>query len=478
MHLIPQSWSHLHILVSVFPSVGFIFVMGVFYAGLRTNNKIMQLSGLTALGIIGLLAIPTYFSGTGSEAALVADAAANMRLDQAAMSSHYTLGLIALAGLLITGALAWVEVFRFRGTGVLNRGSLNLVLGVGVVSLLIVIVAAFIGWNINHPELRLDPETVRRTLNLDPETPLTPQTWTHFHMILNHFPTVGFVFTLGFFIVALMMDNETFKRVGLVLFTICAILAVPTYVTGAAAMWAMREEVQGISAAAINAHRDMALWTLFGCAFTGVLSWIELWRYRYLARFSSRSLYLVLTFAIITLGIMAETGHRGGQINHPEIRTEALPTDAAAYLSPQIENLINNVEWFVPWQTVHFFGYSLVFGTVLAVTLRIFGFWKAVPFSAVHRLLPLGVFGVTMNVFTGMLMLMADTFRYVNEVTFIPKMFFLPIGALAVLYLSLSERLWKVRANEDAPGSAKAVAALVLISWTIVIMGGRLLPYV
>jgi hypothetical protein len=77
------------------------------------------------------------------------------------------------------------------------------------------------------------------------------------------------------------------------------------------------------------------------------------------------------------------------------------------------------------------------------------------PFSAVHRILPLGVFGVTMNIFTGMLMLMADTFRYVNETSFIPKMFLLPIGASAVLYFSLNDALWATKANEDAPMQAK-----------------------
>jgi len=83
-----------------------------------------------------------------------------------------------------------------------------------------------------------------------------------------------------------------------------------------------------------------------------------------------------------------------------------------------------------------------------------------------------------MNVFSGMLMLMADTSRYVNDETFWPKMFFLPIGALAVLYFSLSDRLWQVKAGEDAPMSAKWVAALVLFSWTVVITGGRLMPYI
>jgi hypothetical protein len=112
------------------------------------------------------------------------------------------------------------------------------------------------------------------------------------------------------------------------------------------------------------------------------------------------------------------------------------------------------------------------------VVLRVLGFWKSVPFSAVHRLLPIGVLAVLMNVFTGMLMLLADTYRYVvNDYTFAPKIAFIPIGATAVLYFSLSDKLWKVKAGEDAPVFAKAVAVLVLVCWAGVIACGRLLPY-
>jgi uncharacterized membrane protein len=336
-----------------------------------------------------------------------------------------------------------------------------------------------LGWEISHHELQMALRASPGVSASDiPEGVGTSQGWSHVHMILNHFPTVGFVFALAFFIGGLVLDNDVMKRGALVVFTICAILGAPTYVTGAAAMWALTDPpIPGITKAAIDAHRDFAMFSLFGLAFTGGAAWMTLWRYRYIGQFPKRALYIVLTFAIITLGIMAETGHRGGQINHPEIRTEAVPTDSSAYLSPKIEALINNVIWFVPWQTVHFFGYSLVFGTVLAIVLRVMGFWKSVPFSAVHRILPLGVFGVMMNIFTGMLMLMADTYRYVNETSFIPKMIFLPIGAIAVLYFSLSDPLWNVKANEEAPMTAKWVAALVLISWIGVIMGGRLLPY-
>jgi hypothetical protein len=115
---------------------------------------------------------------------------------------------------------------------------------------------------------------------------------------------------------------------------------------------------------------------------------------------------------------------------------------------------------------------------VLVVTLRVLGFWKSVPFSAVHRVLPLGAFGVVMNVFSGMLMMLADSFRYLNETTFAPKIAFIAIGGIAILYFSLANGVWNTKAGEDAPISAKWVAALVLLSWIGVIMGGRLLPYV
>jgi uncharacterized membrane protein len=474
MHLIPHSWSHLHILVSVFPSVGLVFALGFYIAAIATKNELMKRTGLAALGILAILAIPTYYSGYGSMAVLAHDP----KISQDRMDSHLAWGLAGLTMLVITGLAAWYELWRFRSRGRLSTNAVHLVLGLGIATLALMIVVGELGWEISHHELQIVTKAATGISASDiPDSTQTPQTWSHIHMILNHFPTVGFVFSLAFFIIALVMDNDGMKRASLVGFTICAILGAPTYVTGAAAMWALKM-LPGISMAAINAHRDFGLLTLFGLAFTGITSWIALWRYRYLARFSNRSLMMVLIFAIITLGIMAETGHRGGQINHPEIRTEPLPTDAAAYWSPYIEDTINNVIWFVPWQTVHFFGYSLVFGTVLAIVLRILGFWKSVPFSAVHRLLPLGVFGVTMNIFTGMLMLMADTFRYVNETTFAPKMFLLPVGAIAVLYFSLSDRLWSVKAGEDAPMSAKWVAVIVLLCWVGVIMGGRLLPYV
>jgi uncharacterized membrane protein len=466
MHLIPASWSHFHLLVSVFPSVGLIFAIGFFVTAMVTRNAVMQRLGLFVFGGLAVLGIPTEISGAGAMAAM----ANRPGIPPEAADVHAFWAWAALGALAITGVTAWLVLWRQYKLERPTEGFLHLVLGLALFTLLNMIIVGEMGWEIAHQELKIVYHYGT-----------TSQAWSHIHIILNHFPTVGYVFTLFFFVLGLAFNNSVMKRAALAAFVICGILGATTYVTGASAMWALTDPTPfgAVTQARINAHRDWALMSLFGLGITGVLAYIQVWRYRSLAAFNKTMLYVILVLAVITLGLMAETGHRGGQINHPEIRIpgEAFNSNAASYWSPQIELLINNIIYFVPWQTVHFFGYTLVFATVLAVSLRILGFWKSMPFSAVHRILPLGAFGVFMNVFTGMLMLMADTNRYVNESAFWPKMFFLPIGVVAVLYFSLSDRLWATKAGEDAPMGAKWVAVLVLFSWTVVIMGGRLLPY-
>ncbi len=468
MHLIPENWSHFHLLVSVFPSVGLLFAICFFVASMVTDKASMQRTCLLVFGGLAVLGIPTWLSGEGAMTAL-ADRPA-IPMDAAVF--HEGWSWAAFFMLALTGIVSLLVWWRSRGKERLSANMLHVILGLSLFTLLLMAIVGELGWEIAHRELQLPP--AGGILGG------TSQMWSHIHIILNHFPTVGFVFALIFFGTGLATNSDLMKQAGIVAFVACAVLGATTYITGASAMWALTDPpIEGISKVRINVHRDWALLSLFGLAFTGGLAWFELWRYRYLGRFSQTTLYVVLVFALITLGVMAETGHLGGQVNHPEIHsaTEILGTDPAAYWSPKIELLINVIIWFVPWQTVHFFGYTLIFATVLAVSLRILGLWKGFSFAAIHRILPLGVFGVIMNIFSGMLMVMADTHRYVNEFAFWPKMFFLPIGAIAVLYFSLSNRLWAVQAGQDAPMSAKWMAVLVLVSWTVVIMGGRLLPY-
>ena len=466
MYLIPQSWAHLHMLASVFPSFGLVCVLGFYLAGLLTDNIVTKRACLVLFAVLAALSVPIYLSGAGSMAVL----SGNPRFPKDAMNSHYVWGMAALVALVITGVAALVALVLDSQAGRARTDAARLVSGLAVVTLGVLVVTN--GFELGHRELQ-------STVVIPDVT--TPRAWPYVHMVLNHAPTVGWVFAIAFYVIALVANNDLMKQGSLILFIICSILGVPTYVTGTASMWALTQPpIPEISKAVINAHRDMALWTLFGLAFTGAASWFELWRYRYFGRFSNLSLTSVMVFAVVTLGIMTETGHLGGLINHPEIRvaTEILPTDPQAGISMAIESLMSRMIWFVPWQVVHFFGYCLIFGTAFAVLLRLLGFWKSVSFAAVHRLLLLGVLGVLMNVFSGMLMMLADSYRYVvNDYTFAPKIALIAIGATAALYFSVSNRLWNLKPGEDAPAGAKWVAAGVVLAWAGVIVCGRMLNY-
>src|SRR5271170_1820779 len=106
MHLIPASWSHLHILISVFPSCGLMFVLGFFIAGLVTNNDALKRACLALFGLLAVLAVPTYMSGVGSMNALANEG----RIPKDALNTHYYAGLVALVALVITGAAAVYEL--------------------------------------------------------------------------------------------------------------------------------------------------------------------------------------------------------------------------------------------------------------------------------------------------------------------------------------------------------------------------------
>ena len=240
MHLIPQSWSHLHILVGVFPSFGLVIVLGFYIGGLLTDNNGIKRTCLALFGLVALLSVPTYFSGAGSMAVL----SRNPSISKDMMSIHYGWGMAALLALVVTGIVAWVELWRAGRDGRASNVARYLVPGLAVVAVALMVVAD--GWEINHRELR-------STVSI-PDVSTSP-VWPHVHMILNHVPTVGFVFALAFYIVALVTKNDGMTRGSLILFVICGIAGVPTYVTGTASMWALTQPpIPEISKAVINAH--------------------------------------------------------------------------------------------------------------------------------------------------------------------------------------------------------------------------------
>ena len=91
MHVIPQSWSHWHILVSLLPSVGLFFALCLYGVGMYADKDIIKRACLIVFAVVALATIPTYLSGDHSMTAL----SQNPKISEATMNSHFDWGVTA-----------------------------------------------------------------------------------------------------------------------------------------------------------------------------------------------------------------------------------------------------------------------------------------------------------------------------------------------------------------------------------------------
>ena len=318
---------------------------------------------------------------------------------------------------------------------------------------------------------------------------ITAVNLAHLHLLLNHVPTVGAIVALGLLLVAFVRRDEPLKLAGLEVLFAIAVLTLPVYMSGAAAHQKVRK-LPEISANAIRVHQDAALTAFTVTEFAGFIAWIALWQARRRGRAAGGLVPAVTVLTMVSLALMARAGTLGGEIRHPEIRTDLSAGAAASAGDPeqlvasQISVIMVNSPWVWPAsETVHFLGLSLSFGVLLAVNLRILGAMKQVPFADVHRLLPWGMLGFGANLITGMLFFIGQPKQYIDSAPFYWKVVFLMIAGANFLYLTVFKKAWTGggadgRVEWDSSLTDKAMAVTSLFAWLVVLYGGRMLPFI
>ncbi|MEP7303914.1 MAG: hypothetical protein ABJA98_00215 [Acidobacteriota bacterium] len=162
---------------------------------------------------------------------------------------------------------------------------------------------------------------------------------------------------------------------------------------------------------------------------------------------------------------------------------EKLASDAAAVepsgTARAIGLFVSGQTWVWPTcETLHFVGLCMLFTVVLIVDLRMLGMIKSVSFEAVYQLLPIGMLGFGINLVTGMLFFIGVPGQYVHNGTFFFKIVFVLLGGLNVLYFTLDDEPWAVKAGQDAPLTAKIAAASAIFVWVAVLFCGHMLPFI
>lgn len=315
----------------------------------------------------------------------------------------------------------------------------------------------------------------------------------HLHVMLNHFPIIGFM--IGFALYAFSFvrthperENQDLRRVGLIIFAAIALVTIPTFASGTAAyQWMSTVKPDPILKALMLRHEGAAELALGLILVTGTLSLFGLWQTHRDGRMGTWTTRSVLLFATLSVIVATRAGNTGGDIGHPELRdnpnamiTEGTLGSIAHAFEPNAAKF-NNVMSLNKWSTailmdIHFFGLCLVIAVAGILNLRILGLAKGIPLKALHQFVPWGLFGLGINVATGMLALIGTPEAYNFDIPF-----WLKLGALMLLglnagvfYLSGTfDQIESLGAGDDAPISAKLIAASSLALWIGVVILGR-----
>ena len=131
-------------------------------------------------------------------------------------------------------------------------------------------------------------------------------------------------------------------------------------------------------------------------------------------------------------------------------------------------------------QTLHLFGFTLLFGTVGFFDLRALGIAKGIPLQAIHRLIPWGVAGFIGNILLGIVFFSGHPDQYFYNNSFRLKLMLMAIAGLNILVFygaGIFDEIKALPANASVPVRTKVIAAVSLCAWVGILICGRMITF-
>jgi hypothetical protein len=146
-----------------------------------------------------------------------------------------------------------------------------------------------------------------------------------------------------------------------------------------------------------------------------------------------------------------------------------------------LSEAIRNYPWIWPVsEMLHFVGLSLLLGAVGLLDLRLIGFMRRIPVSALRALLPWGVAGFALNLLTGAIFFIGAPDQYINNVAFYYKLGFIVVAGANALFFETTQghRVLAIESAGSAPAAFRVAGIVSIVSWLMVLYWGRMLPFV
>jgi uncharacterized membrane protein len=145
---------HLHILLNHVPTVGFSLGVALFVAGLFTKSQDLKRASLGILFFIAVLTTAVYVSGNAAADAICPPGRECLPgVAKAAISTHENLALMAFALMQLTGAFAFLGLWRMRRANSVGVATSAAVVLLSAVTFGLMARAATVGGEIRHPEI-------------------------------------------------------------------------------------------------------------------------------------------------------------------------------------------------------------------------------------------------------------------------------------------------------------------------------------
>lgn len=138
------------------------------------------------------------------------------------------------------------------------------------------------------------------------------------HLILNHFPLVGFIAASVLLLYALWRRSAEARAIALVGIALSGLLILPVLVSGNASE-EMVEHLPGVSEALIGRHEQAADTAGALALVAGGVALLALIALRWAPRAARAALGATLVLAVAAMVGIGWAAHLGGTIRHPEI---------------------------------------------------------------------------------------------------------------------------------------------------------------
>ncbi|MGE0447749.1 MAG: hypothetical protein AB7P99_21170 [Vicinamibacterales bacterium] len=146
-----------------------------------------------------------------------------------------------------------------------------------------------------------------------------------------------------------------------------------------------------------------------------------------------------------------------------------------------LSEAIRVLPWFWPFlEIVHFVGMCLLLGAIGLLDLRLVGFFRRIPVSALRRLLPWGIAGFALNFVSGVLFFLGAPDQYIHNLAFYGKLLFLVAAGVNALVFETTwgERVTAMGVIVETPRPLKVAGVVSIVSWLMVVYWGRMLPFI